>query len=44
METQRDLKDKEGFDLQESPELAIDKRKLLLNRFIAKQAIPGDED
>ena len=31
MESQKDLKDTEGFDWLESTELAIDKRKLLLN-------------
>ena len=42
METQKDLKDTEGFDWLESTELAIDKRKFLLSRLFAKQAIPGD--
>ena len=32
METQKELKDSEGFDWLESTELAIDKRKFLLNR------------
>ena len=36
METQKDLKDTEGFDWLESIELAIDKRKFLLNRLFAK--------
>ena len=31
IETQKDLKDTEGFDWLESTELAIDKRKCLLN-------------
>ena len=44
METQKDLKDTEGFDWLESTELAIDKRKFLLNRLFTKQAITGDED
>ena len=44
METQKDLKDTEGFDWLESTELAIDKRKFLLNRLFAKQAVIGDED
>ena len=44
METQKDLKDTEGFDWLESTELAIDKRKLLLNRLFVKQPIPQDED
>ena len=44
METQKDLKDTEGFDWLESTELAIDKRKFLLNRFFGKQAVPGDEE
>ena len=38
METQKDLKDTEGFDLLQSTELAIDKRKFLLNRLF------GDEE
>ena len=37
METQKDLKDTEGFDWSESTELAIDKRKFLLNRLFVKQ-------
>ena len=32
METQKELKDTEAFDWLESTELAIDKRKFLLNR------------
>ena len=46
METQKDLKDAEGFDWLESTELAIDKRKFLLNRLFGQQAtgIPGDEE
>ena len=32
METQKELKDTEGFDLLESAEPAINKRKFLLNR------------
>ena len=36
METQKELKDTEGFDWLESTELAIDKRKFLLNRFYEK--------
>ena len=44
METQKDLKDTEGFDWLESTELAIDKRKFLLNRLFGQQAIPGDEE
>ena len=44
METQRDLKDSEGFDWLESTELAIDKRKFLLNRLCEKQPIPQDQD
>ena len=36
METQKELKDTEGFDWLESTELAIDKRKFLLNRLCAK--------
>ena len=44
METQKDLKDADGFDWLESTELAIDKRKFLLNRLFVKQPIPQDED
>ena len=40
METQKDLKDKDRFDWLESKELAIDKRKFLLNRLFVKQPIP----
>ena len=43
METQKELKDAEGFDWLESTELAIDKRKFLLNRLYEKQPIPQDE-
>ena len=45
METQKDLKaDTDGFDWLESTELAIDKRKFLLNQWFVKQPIPQDED
>ena len=44
METQKDLNDTDGFDWLESKELAIDKRKFLLNRLFVKQPIPQDED
>ena len=44
METQKELKDTEGFDWMESTELAIDKRKFLLNRLYQQQPIPQDED
>ena len=44
METQKKLKDTEGFDLLESTALAIDKRKFLLNRLYEKQPIPQDQD
>ena len=44
METQKEVKDSEGFDWLESTELAIDKRKFLLNRLYEKQPIPQDED
>ena len=44
MEIQKDLKDTEGFDWLESTELAIDKRKFLLNRLFVKQPFPQDED
>ena len=43
METQKELIDTEGFDWLESTELAIDKRKFLLNRLYQKQPIPQDE-
>ena len=44
METQKDLKDTDGFDWLESTELAVDKRKLLLNRLFVEQPIPQGED
>ena len=44
METQKELKDTEGYDWLESTELAIDKRKFLLNRLYEKQPIPQDQD
>ena len=44
METQKELKDTEGFDWLESTELAIDKRKFLLSRLYQKQPIPQDQD
>ena len=44
METQKELKDTEGFDWLESTELAIDKRKVLLNQLYEKQPIPQKED
>ena len=44
METQKDVKDTDGFDWLESTELAIDKRRFLLNRLFVKQPIPQDED
>ena len=44
METQKDVKDTDGFDWLESTELAIDKRKFLLNRMFVEQPIPQDED
>ena len=40
METQKELKDTEEFDWLESTELAIDKRKFLLNRIFVKQQVP----
>lgn len=42
METRKDLKDTEGYDWQESTELAIDKRKFLLSRLFVKQTLPED--
>ena len=46
IETQKELKDTEGFDWLESTELAIDKRKFLLiiNRLYEKQPITQDQD
>ena len=44
METQKDLKDTEGFDWLESTELAIDKRKLMLNRLFVKQQDPDEDE
>ena len=44
METQKDIKDTEGFDWLESTELAIDKRKFLLNRLFVTQPLPQDEE
>ena len=42
MEPRQDLKDTEGYDWLESTELAIDKRKFLLNRLFVKQTVPED--
>ena len=39
IETQKELKDTGGFDWLKSTELAIDKRKFLLNRLYQKQPI-----
>jgi len=44
IETQKDLNDTDGFDWLESTELAIDKRKFLLNRMFVKQPIPQEEN
>ena len=44
METQKYLKDTDRFNWLESTELAIDKRKFLLNRLFVKQPIPQEED
>ena len=44
METQKELKDSEGFDWLSSTELAIDKRKFLLNRLYEKQPISQYQD
>ena len=44
METQKELKDTEGFDWLESTELAIDKRKFLLNRIFVEQQLPREEN
>ena len=43
-ETQKDLKDTDGFDWLESTELAIDKGKFFLKRMFVEQPIPQDED
>ena len=43
-ETQKDFKDTDEFDWLESTELAIDKRKFLLNRMFVEQPVPQDED
>ena len=42
METQKELKDSEGFDRLESTKRPIDERKFLLNRLCVKQPIPQD--
>ena len=44
IETQKELKDTEEFEWLESTELAIDKRKFLLNRLYQKQPIPQAKD
>ena len=44
IETKREFKNTEGFDWLESRELAIDKRKFLLNRLLVTQATPNNED
>ena len=44
METQKDLKDTDGFDWLESTELATGKRRFLLNRLFVEQPISQDED
>jgi len=44
METQKDLKDTDGYDWLGSTELANNKRKVLLNRLFVKQPNPQDED
>ena len=44
METQKEVKDSEGFDWLESTELAIDKRKFLRNPLYKKQPIPQGQD
>ena len=45
IETQKELKDTEGFDWLEWTELAIDKQNsYLINRRYEKQPIPQDED
>ena len=44
MESQKELKDSEGFDWLGSTEQAIDKRKFLINRFHEKQPTLQDQD
>ena len=44
METQKKLKDSEGFDWLKSTEVDIDKRKFLLIRLYENQPIPPDQD
>ena len=44
VETQKDLKDTEGFDWLESIELASDKRKFLLNRLFVKQQVLQEDE
>ena len=44
METQKDVKDTEEYDWLESTELAIDKRKFLLNRLFVKQQVPEEDE
>ena len=44
MESQKDLKDTDGFNWLESTELATNKRKFLLDRLFVKQPIPQNED
>ena len=42
METKNELKDTEGIDWLEATELAINKRKFLLNRLFNQQAVPEE--
>ena len=44
IQTQEEVKDAERFDWLESTELAIDKRKILLNRLFDKEAPPDNKD
>ena len=44
IETQKDLKETEGFNWLESAELTIDKRKFLLNRLFVKQQVPEEDE
>ena len=41
MQTQKELKESEGFDWLEATELAIDTRKFILNGLYEKQPIPN---
>ena len=44
MQTQQELKDTECHDWLESTELAIDRRRFLLNRLFTKQPVPDNDN